>query len=327
MSLLCAILDDYQQVAISMADWSGISGRVRIDSFADHAGDAVAERLKDYDIVVAMRERTVFDAALLSRLPKLKLLITTGMVNASIDTQTAANLGITVAGTRGSVGPAAEMTWALLMALVRHIPAEVANFRAAGTQWQLTVGSDLKGRTLGVAGIGKLGSMVAGYGKAFGMNVIGWSRSNTPEKSAELGIGFAASLDELLGAADVVTLHLPLNAATKSLIGGREIGLMKQGAILLNTSRGPLIDEAALIGALRNGKLGGAGLDVFDREPLPADHAFRTLPNVVATPHLGYVTEETYRIYFRDAVEDIAGWLEGSPVRVINNPPADALRR
>ncbi len=327
MSLRCAILDDYQQVALSMADWSGLKGRIQIDSFADHAGDAVSERLKDYDIVVAMRERTVFDAALLSRLPKLKLLITTGMVNASIDMQAAAGLGITVAGTRGSVGPAAEITWALLMALVRHIPAEVANFRAAGTQWQMTVGGDLKGKTLGVAGIGKLGSMVAGYGKAFGMNVLGWSRSNTPEKSAELGIGFAASLDELLQAADVVTLHLPLNGATKGLIGRREIGLMKPGAILLNTSRGPLIDEAALIEALQSGRLGGAGLDVFDHEPLPIDHAFRMLPNVVATPHLGYVTEETYRIYFRDAVEDIAGWLEGSPLRVINDPPADKLRR
>ena len=327
MSLRCAILDDYQQVALSMADWSGLKGRIQIDSFADHAGDAVSERLKDYDIVVAMRERTVFDAALLSRLPKLKLLITTGMVNASIDMQAAAGLGITVAGTRGSVGPAAEITWALLMALVRHIPAEVANFRAAGSQWQMTVGGDLKGKTLGVAGIGKLGSMVAGYGKAFGMNVLGWSRSNTPEKSAELGIGFAASLDELLQAADVVTLHLPLNGATKGLIGRREIGLMKPGAILLNTSRGPLIDEAALIEALQSGRLGGAGLDVFDHEPLPIDHAFRTLPNVVATPHLGYVTEETYRIYFRDAVEDIAGWLEGRPLRVINDPPADKLRR
>lgn len=329
MSLRCAILDDYQQVALSMADWSGLKDRIEIDSFSAHtgAGDEAAGRLKDYDIVIAMRERTVFDADLLGKLPKLKLLITTGMVNASIDMQAASELGISVAGTRGTVGPAAELTWGLLLALMRHIPAEMANFRAGGDRWQLSVGGGLKGRTLGIVGIGKLGQLVAGYGKAFGMNVIGWSRSNTPEKSAELGIGFALSLDHLLGASDVVTLHLPLTAQTKGLIGRREIGLMKQGAVLLNTSRGPLIDEAALIEALENRRISGAGLDVFDREPLPADHPFRRLPNVVATPHLGYVTEETYRVYFQDAVEDIAGWFDGKPVRIVNDPVAANLRR
>jgi phosphoglycerate dehydrogenase-like enzyme len=322
MPLRCAILDDYQRVALSMADWSDIEAKVSIDSFDDHIADtdALIARLEDYEIIVAMRERTVFNVERLSRLPKLKLLITTGMANASIDMAAAARLGITVAGTRGFVGSAAELTWALLMAMARHIPAEVANFRAALQPWQVSVGRDLRGMTLGIVGLGKLGQQVAGYGRAFGMNVIGWSRSNTPQKSADLGIGYVATLGELLPAADIVTLHLTLNAETKGIIGERELGLMKSGAILLNTSRGPLIDEQALIASLETGHLGGAGLDVFDEEPLPADHAFRRLANVVATPHLGYVTEETYRIFYRDAVEDISTWIGETPVRVLNSP-------
>lgn len=321
MPLRCAILDDYQRVALSMADWSGIEAKVTIDCFDDHVTDtdALVDRLADYDIIIAMRERTAFDAIRLERLPKLKLLVTTGMANASIDMAAAARLGITVAGTRGFVGSAAELTWALLMALARHIPAEVANFRAAQEPWQLSIGRDLRGLTLGIVGLGKLGQQVAGYGRVFGMNVVGWSRSNTPQKSAELGIGYAASLDELLPAADIVTLHLTLSAETADIIGRRELGLMKPGTILLNTSRGPLINEPALIEALESGHLGGAGLDVFDEEPLPANHAFRQLANVVATPHLGYVTEETYRIFYRDALEDIAAWIDGKPVRVLNS--------
>jgi phosphoglycerate dehydrogenase-like enzyme len=322
MPLRCAILDDYQHVALSMADWSGIEAKVAIDRFDDHIADtdALIARLADYDIIIAMRERTAFDAERLGRLPKLKLLITTGMANASIDMTAAARLGITVAGTRGFVGSAAELTWALLMALARHIPSEVANFRAAKDPWQLSVGRDLRGLTLGIVGLGKLGQQVAAYGRAFGMNVIGWSRSNTPEKSAELGIGYAASLDELLPTADIVTLHLTLNAETTGIIGKRELGFMKSGAILLNTSRGPLVNEQTLIEALESGHLGGAGLDVFDEEPLPANHAFRRLASVVATPHLGYVTEETYRIFYRDAVEDIAAWIDAKPVRGLNSP-------
>ncbi|MGV6874067.1 D-2-hydroxyacid dehydrogenase family protein [Pseudochelatococcus sp. B33] len=329
MSLHCAILDDYQQIALSSADWSALDGKVAIDVFSTHTGtgEAAVSRLRDYDIVIAMRERTVFDASLLEQLPKLKLLVTTGMANGSIDMRAAARLGISVAGTGGLVGPAAELAWGLLLALMRHLPDEVANFRAGGERWQLTVGRELDGKTLGIAGLGKLGRRVAGYGKAFGMNVVAWSRSNTAEKSAELGIGLSPSLDDLLGACDIVSLHLPLTQQTTGLIGRREIGLMKDGAVLLNTSRGPLVDEGALIEALQSGKLSAAGLDVFDREPLPADHAFRRLPNVVATPHLGYVTEETYRIYFRDAIEDIAAWLSGNPVRIINDPVAASLRR
>ncbi|EJJ27580.1 D-2-hydroxyacid dehydrogenase family protein [Rhizobium sp. CF142] len=322
MPLRCAILDDYQHVALSMADWSGIEAKVEINCFDDHIADtdALIGRLSDYDIIIAMRERTPFDAKRLGRLPKLKLLITTGMANASIDMAAATRLGITVAGTRGFVGSAAELTWALLMALVRHIPSEVTNFRAAQNPWQLSVGRDLRGLTLGVVGLGKLGQQVAAYGRAFGMNVIGSSRSNTPQKSADLGIGYAASLDELLSAADIVTLHLTLNAETKGIIGKRELDRMKPGAILLNTSRGPLVGEQALVTALESGHLGGAGLDVFDEEPLPANHAFRRLANVVATPHLGYVTEETYRIFYRDAVENIAAWIDGKPIRVLNSP-------
>jgi len=325
----CAILDDYQQISRDMADWSCLDGKVRIDRFHDHVTDRdqLIERLRDYDIVVAMRERTVFDADMLDRLPQLKLLVTTGMVNASIDMEAAARLGIVVAGTRGLVGPAAELTWGLVLSIMRNIPAEVANLRAGGERWQLSVGSDLKGKTLGVAGIGKLGQLVVGYGRAFGMNVLGWSRSNTPERSAALGIGFAPTLDALLAASDVVTLHLTLTPETKGIISARELGLMKPGAVIVNTSRGPLIDETALIAALEAKRLGGAALDVFDHEPLPPDHAFRRLPNVIATPHLGYVTRETYQIYYGDAVEDLEAWLAGVPLRVLNEVDAARMRR
>ncbi len=327
MNPRCAILDDYQDVALQMADWSALSGQLRIDRFTAPfvRQDRLAEQLAGYQVIVAMRERTVFDADLLACLPDLKLLVTTGMVNASIHMDEAARRGILVCGTRGSVGPAAELAWGLLLALARNIPAETANLRANGERWQLSIGTDLKGKTLGVAGIGKLGRLVAGYGLAFGMNVIGWSRSNTPEKSHGLGIGFAATLDDLLEQADAFTLHLPLTAETRGLIGARELGLMKPGALLVNTSRGPLVQESALIAALRSNRIGGAALDVFDTEPLPLDHPFRTLPNVVATPHLGYVTKETYRIYYQDAGDDIAAWLAGTPIRGLNAPPVRPL--
>jgi phosphoglycerate dehydrogenase-like enzyme len=329
MPLRCAILDDYQQIALSMADWSALDGKVEPESFPHHieGTEELAARLGDYDIILAMRERTVFTADLLKRLPKLKLLVTTGMHNASIDMTAAAGLGITVAGTEGSAGAAGELTWGLLLSIMRHIPLEVANLRTGGERWQLSVGGSLRGRTLGVAGLGKLGQLVAGYGRAFGMNVLGWSRSNTPERSAALGISYAGSLDELLSASDIVTLHLTLNAETKGIIGKREIGLMKPGAVILNTSRGPLIDEEALIAGLQDGRIGAAGLDVFDREPLPLDHPFRHLENVVATPHLGYVTEESYRIFFEQAAEDMSSWLSGNPQRVLNQPDAALLRR
>jgi phosphoglycerate dehydrogenase-like enzyme len=326
MQARCAILDDFQDVALKVADWSALAGKVEIERLTASLmeRERLAERLAPYRVIIAMRERTAFDAELLARLPHLKLLVTTGMVNAAIDMEAAARRGILVCGTRGSVGPAAELAWGLLLALARNIPTENANLRANGGQWQLTVGTDLKGKTLGVAGVGKLGRLVAGYGLAFGMNVIGWSRSNTPEKSRALGIGYAATLDELLQRADVISLHLTLTPETKGIIGARELGLMKPGALIVNTSRGPLIDEPALIAALRSGHIGGAALDVFDAEPLPADHAFRRLPNVVATPHLGYVTRETYRTYYQDAADAVAAWLAGTPIRVLNAPAQSA---
>ncbi|NMG39579.1 D-2-hydroxyacid dehydrogenase family protein [Chelativorans sp. ZYF759] len=318
--LRCAILDDYQDHALSAADWGSLKDRVEITRFDRHLGDedAVAAALSEFEIVVAMRERTPFPATLLQRLPKLRLLVTTGMANAAIDLKAARARGIDVAGTRSSIGPAAELAWGLLLSLMREIPREIANLRAGGDQWQLSVGRDLKEKTLGVVGLGKLGSRVARYGKAFDMDVLGFTRTDAAARCAELGIGHAETLDELLERSDVVSLHLTLTAETRHIIGARELGLMKSDSVLINTSRGPLIDEAALIAALEKGQIGGAGLDVFDSEPLPADHPFRRLPNVLATPHLGYVTRDNFAIQFPEVVEDIATWLDGRPVRVLN---------
>ncbi|WP_207479061.1 D-2-hydroxyacid dehydrogenase family protein [Arenibaculum pallidiluteum] len=316
--LNCAILDDYQKVALTMADWQPLRAQVGIEVLDSHFADreALARRLEGFEILVAMRERTPFDAWLLDRLPRLKLLVTTGMRNAAIDMAAARVRGVTVCGTEGSGASAAEMTWGLLLALARRIPREAAGFRDG--RWQSTLGIDLRGRRLGIVGLGNLGRRVARYGLAFEMRVTGWSRSLTEEASRAMGIEHAASLDELLQGSDVVTIHLPLTAETRGLVGARELGLMKPGALLVNTARGPIVDEAALISALEARRIGGAALDVFDVEPLPSRHALRELDNVVATPHLGYVTEDTYRVFFTQAVEDIAAWLAGAPLRVLN---------
>ncbi len=312
-----AILDDYQNVARSMADWDSLSPDVSVDFFQDHlsAEDDVARRLEPYEIVVAMRERTPFQRALISRLPNLKLLVTTGMRNASIDMDAAAEHGVTVSGTDGLPYPTAELTWALILALVRKVPSEDAATRTG--QWQVTMGEGLQGKTLGVIGLGRLGSQVAGIGGAFGMNLVAWSQNLTAERAAEFGARLV-SKDELLSGSDFVTIHLVLSDRTRGLLGERELSLMKPSAYLVNTSRGPIVDESALIGALESGAIAGTGLDVFDIEPLPLDHKLRTLPNTVLTPHMGYVTAETYRIFYGDAVEDIAAFLSGSPVRVIS---------
>lgn len=316
--LKCAVLDDYQNVARSFANWESLSGKIGLKVFNEYIGnpDALVAALADFEIIVAMRERTRFDRALLQRLPKLKLLVTTGMVNASIDMKAAAERGVMVCGTSGSAGSTAELAWGLILGIMRQIPPENAKFHENGP-WQTTVGREVRGRRLGVIGLGKLGAKVAKIGLAFEMDVVAWSQNLTAERCAEVGVKYAGSLDELLQSSDVVTLHLVLSDRTRGLIGKPQLGLMKQDSILINTSRGPLVDEAALLAALKEKRI-YAGLDVFDQEPLPQGHPFRGLENLVATPHLGYVTEETYRIFYGGVVEDITAWLAGKPVRVLN---------
>ncbi|WP_417683769.1 D-2-hydroxyacid dehydrogenase family protein [Roseibium sp.] len=315
------LLDDYQGVALKMADWSGLGDRVQIEQVRVPLGrpEEVVERLAGVEIVIAMRERTSFDAKVMDLLPDLKLLVTTGMVNASIDMEAARERGVVVCGTPGSRGAAAEHAWALLMAVARCIPEEVDGLRSGDPAWQRTVGIELRGRTLGIAGFGNLGQRMARFGKAFDMDVAAWSRSLTETVAQEHGVRCMGSLDELLSVSDVLSLHLPLNSHTRGMIGAAELSRMKQGRILINTARGPIVDETALISALENGHLGGAGLDVFEIEPLPADHSFRSLRNVVATPHVGYVTQETYEIYFHGAVEAVGAYLDGAPIRVLND--------
>jgi phosphoglycerate dehydrogenase-like enzyme len=311
-----ALLDDYQHVALQMADWKTLPADTEIVVFEDHLSDigALAKRLADFDVIMAMRERTPFPRALLERLPRLKLLITAGMRNASIDVAAATERGITVSGTAGLPYPTAELTWGLILGLFRRIPAEDRATREG--RWQISLGLGLHGKTLGVLGLGTLGSRVAKVGLALEMKVLAWSQNLTAERAAEVG-ATRVEKDELLARSDVVTIHLVLGDRTRGLIGARELGLMKPTAHLINTSRGPIVDEAALIAALRGGKIAGAGLDTFDVEPLPADHAFRQLPTIVITPHLGYVTEETYRIFYGHALEDIQAFLRGAPVRVL----------
>jgi phosphoglycerate dehydrogenase-like enzyme len=310
-----AILDDYQDVAGRLADWKSLPAEVVV--FQDRVSDEsrVAARLADFDVIVAMRERTPFPRSLLERLPHLRLLVTTGMRNASIDLRAAGERGVVVSGTAGLPSPTAELTWALILALVRHVPREDRATREG--RWQETLGTTLKGRTLGVLGLGQLGSRVARVGTAFEMDVIAWSQNLTAARAAAVGARLASGKDELLARADIVTIHLVLSDRTRGLIGARELGLMRRTAYLVNTSRGPIVDEGALIAALRAGAIAGAGLDVYDEEPLPPQHPLRGLPNTVITPHLGYVTEETYQIFYAQALEDIRAFLAGAPVRVL----------
>ena len=314
-----AVLDDYQDVALTMADWSLLPD-TRVEAFCDHLDhlDALAGRLAPFEVVVAMRERTPFPRALLERLPALRLLVTTGMGNAAIDVAAAHERGVTVCGTGGLRHPTAELVWALILALARQIPREDRSVREGG--WQVTLGRGLHGSTLGVLGLGNLGSQVARIGVAFGMQVIAWSEHLTPERAAECGAVLVAK-DELLERSDVVTIHLKLSARTRGLLGARELGLMRSSVYLVNTSRGPIVDEPALIDALERGTIAGAGLDTLDVEPLPTTHPLRRLPNTVLTPHLGYVTEDTYRRLYGDAVEDVAAFLQGQPVRIVDADP------
>jgi D-3-phosphoglycerate dehydrogenase len=317
MAVRCAILDDYQNVAVKSADWSKVKGDVEIKAFNEHlgAGQSVIAALKDYAIVVAMRERTAFPRAVIEALPNLKLLITTGMRNASIDTEAAKARGVTVCGTGSFGSPTSGIAIGLMLELTRHIGYENARLHAGAT-WQSTIGPDLEGMTLGILGLGKLGARTAAIAKAFGMKVIAWSQNLTAERCQEVGVGYVGK-DDLFRQSDFITIHNVLSARSRGMIGAKEFGLMKPSAFLINTSRGPIVDEAAMLAALRDKKIAGAGLDVFDTEPLPLDHPLRKLDNVVLTPHLGYVSEQNYKHYFAGVVEDIRGFLDSKPVRVM----------
>ncbi len=317
MAVRCAILDDYQNVAVKSADWSKVKGDVEIKAFNEHlgAGQSVIAALKDYAIVVAMRERTAFPRAVIEALPNLKLLITTGMRNASIDTEAAKARGVTVCGTGSFGSPTSGIAIGLMLELTRHIGYENARLHAGAT-WQSTIGPDLEGMTLGILGLGKLGARTAAIAKAFGMKVIAWSQNLTAERCQEVGVGHVGK-DDLFRQSDFITIHNVLSARSRGMVGAKEFGLMKPSAFLINTSRGPIVDEAAMLAALRDKKIAGAGLDVFDTEPLPLDHPLRKMDNVVLTPHLGYVSEQNYKHYFAGVVEDIRGFLDGKPVRVM----------
>jgi phosphoglycerate dehydrogenase-like enzyme len=311
-----ALLDDYQGVALKCADWPGILPGAEITVFNDTLADpdALVARLEDFEILGIMRERTPFPRTLLARLPKLKLLVTTGHRNASVDVAAARELGITVCGTPSSAQAAAELTWGLLMAAARRLDREMAAFKDGG--WQVGLGRDLSGATLGVIGLGRLGSLVAGYGKTFGMRVIAWSQNLTPARAAEAGAE-AVDKETLFRESDFVTIHVRLSERTEGLVNGEMLGLMKPDAWIVNTSRGPIIERAALLAALKGGKIGGAALDVFDEEPLPAGDELRRLDNVVATPHVGYVSRENYAVMYRVTAENIAAVLAGKPQNVV----------
>ena len=311
-----AVLDDYQRVALSMADWTSLGPGVSVQPFHERIGseDTLAERLRNFEVLVAMRERTPFPASLLERLPNLKLLVTTGRRNAVIDVNAATARGVTVCGTSMLAAPPVELTWGLILSLARHIPRESAAMRTGA--WQTTLGVGLQGKTLGVIGLGRLGGEVARIGKAFGMRVVAWSQNLTQEAAQAVGAELVAK-EALFQQSDVVTVHLVLSERTRGIVGERELALMKPTALLVNTARGPIVDEQALIHALRRSVIAGAGLDVFDEEPLPADHPLRRLENAVLTPHLGYVIVENYREAYSQAVEDIRGFMAGTPVRVI----------
>ncbi len=303
-----AVLDDYQGIALAMADWSPLDSRAEVTVFRDHLGDADAlvARLAAFDAVCVMRERTPLGREVIERLPRLRLIASTGGANASIDLEAARERGITVAHTGYTSHGAIELTWALILAAIRHIPAEVESFRAGG--WQVAVGGDLSRRTLGIVGLGRIGSAAARIAGAFGMDVIAWSPNLTHEKAQAAGARFVTK-DEVFRQADIVTVHLVLGKRSRGIVGAAELGAMKPAAWLVNTSRGPLVDEEALIDVLQHRRIAGAALDVFAIEPLPADHPFRTLPNVIATAHVGFVTQETYEIFYRDTVKNILAWL------------------
>jgi phosphoglycerate dehydrogenase-like enzyme len=310
------ILDDYQNVALSSADWSAVRERFELDVVREHLeADALAARLASSEVVVAMRERTAFTDELFDLLPALALLVTTGMKNAAIDLDAAAAHDVLVCGTGGGGNGMPELTLGMMIALTRHFAEEDAAVRAGG--WQHTIGPGLAGRTLGVLGLGRLGGPVADLARAFGMEVIAWDRSITPERAAQHGARVVEK-EALFEESDLLTLHLPLTDSSRGLVGARELGLMKPSAYLINTSRGPIVDEQALLAALHAGRLAGAALDVYGTEPLPPQHPLRTAPNTLLLPHLGYVTTDQYARFYGDAVADILAWDAGAPVRIVS---------
>lgn len=321
-----AVLDDYADAALELADWSGLQVQGRVDVYTDHVEDAdqLVERLQPYGAVVLMRERTAFPAAVIDRLDRLRLIVTTGRRNPVIDLAAAVRRGIVVSHTDAISSSTVELTWALILAHSRHLVNEVAAVGSGG--WQSTVGRDLAGATLGVLGLGRIGSRVAEVGRAFGMDVIAWSRTLTPERAASSG-AVAVTLPELLGRSDVLTVHVPLNDGTRGLLGADALATMKPTALLVNTSRGPIVDGAALRDALAAGRPAGAAVDVFDAEPPAADDPLVGTPGVLATPHLGYVTRDGMALFYRGAVEDVEAFLAGAPIRVLAAPDGPGPRR
>jgi phosphoglycerate dehydrogenase-like enzyme len=313
-----AVLDDYQRVALSYPYWDTLPAGVKVLPFHEHIADLdeLADRLAPFEVVVAMRERTPLPRALLERLPNLRLVVTPGMYNASIDLVAATELGVTVCGTESGTTSTVELTWALILAVVRGIPPADRTLRRGDWQTGTMPGSDLAGATLGVAGLGRLGSRVATVGQAFGMRVVAWSANLTAERAVEVGVARVGK-EELFERSDVVTVHLKLSDRTRGLIGAPELARMRPSAYLVNTSRGPIVDQSALVEAVTTGRIAGAALDVYDQEPLPAGHPLLELPNSVLTPHLGYVTHGTFDLFYREIVADIAAFLAGAPVRVI----------
>lgn len=316
MSIQIAVIDDWQNVASSVVDWSVLASVGQVHFLHDYPADTatLVQRLQGFEVICVMRERTSFDKALLQGLPKLKLLVTGGMRNAAIDIPAAKSLGIQVCGTDSYKHAAPELTWALIMASTRNLLAEANSLRAGN--WQVGLGGDLYGKTLGILGLGSIGQKVAQFAQVFGMRVIAWSENLTPQRAAEAGATWV-SKRELFEQADILTVHLVLSERSRGLVDAEALSWMKPSARLVNTARGPIVDEHALVQALECGRLAGAALDVYAQEPLPLDHPFRRLPNVLATPHVGYVSEQNYRQFYQQMIEAIQAWAKGAPIRVL----------
>lgn len=310
-----AVLDDWQSVASEVVDWSVLNSIGEVSFLHEYPGDtaSLAARLQSFDVICVMRERTLFDEALLSQLQHLKLLVTGGMRNAAIDVNAAGRLGIQVCGTESYKHAAPELTWALIMGVTRNLVDEANSLRSG--QWQIGLGSDLHGKTLGILGLGSIGKWIARYGQAFGMKVIAWSENLTAEAAAESGVTYV-SKQQLFEQADILSVHLVLSERSRGLVDQQALAWMKPTAYLINTSRGPIIDEAALLETLQQRRIAGAALDVYSVEPLPVEHPFRNLDNLLATPHIGYVTQNNYRIFFSQMIEDIQAWHAGEPIRL-----------